>query len=80
MHPGFMEHFLSLGLFESYLRGTFFFCRGENIKLLSQTEYNEERLKTLQGNCDAYQRQVTALVEKNNTLQGISRCNQVFIH
>ncbi|CAL4105087.1 unnamed protein product, partial [Meganyctiphanes norvegica] len=45
--------------------------RNDNIKLVSQAEYNDERIKTLMGNCETFQRQILGLEEKNNTLQGI---------
>lgn len=44
--------------------------RNENIKLVSQAEYNDERIKTLQSNVDVLQRQVASLEKNNSTLQG----------
>ncbi|KAF2365896.1 Nucleoprotein TPR/MLP1 [Trinorchestia longiramus] len=53
------------------MRSTLDKTRSQNVKLLSHAEYNDERIKTLQGNCESYQRQVNALEEKNTTLQSI---------
>ncbi|KAG0724324.1 Nucleoprotein TPR [Chionoecetes opilio] len=53
------------------LRGTMDKTRNENIKLLSQAEYNNERIKTLQNNGDVLRRQIAALEKNNTTLNGI---------
>ncbi|XP_018026947.1 nucleoprotein TPR isoform X2 [Hyalella azteca] len=53
------------------LRATLDKTRSQNVKLLSHAEYNDERIKTMQGNCESFQRQVNALEEKNTTLQSI---------
>nr|XP_045610228.1 nucleoprotein TPR-like [Procambarus clarkii] len=45
--------------------------RNENIKLVSQAEYNDERMKTLQSNTEVLQRQIASLEKNNSTLQGI---------
>lgn len=45
--------------------------RSQNVKLLSHAEYNEERIKTLQGNCESLTRQVAAVEDKNVTLRTI---------
>jgi nucleoprotein TPR len=39
--------------------------RTNNSKLLSQAEYNEERIKILSANTHIYKSQITALEEKN---------------
>lgn len=44
--------------------------RNENIKLLSQAEYNDERIKTLQNNGEVLKRQIAALEKNNGTLNG----------
>lgn len=45
--------------------------RNENVKLISQAEYNDERIKTQQNNAEVLQRQIMALEKNNSTLQGI---------
>ncbi|KAJ9577844.1 hypothetical protein L9F63_025294 [Diploptera punctata] len=41
--------------------------RTQNAKLLSQTEYNDERFKLLNANTNTYKSQIAALEEKNKT-------------
>ncbi|XP_045130805.1 nucleoprotein TPR-like [Portunus trituberculatus] len=53
------------------LRATMEKTRNENIKLLSQAEYNDERIKTLQNNGEVLKRQIAALEKNNSTLNGI---------
>lgn len=53
------------------LRTTMEKTRNENIKLLSQAEYNDERIKTLQNNGEVLRRQIAALEKNNSTLNGI---------
>ena len=47
-----------------------FFYRSENVKLLSQAEFNDERFKVLQHNSEVLQRQVAAMQSNNSTLHG----------
>ncbi|KAG7160494.1 Nucleoprotein TPR-like [Homarus americanus] len=53
------------------LRATMEKTRNQNIKLVSQAEYNDERIKTLQNNNEVLQRQIASLEKNNTTLQGI---------
>ncbi|KAK7072171.1 hypothetical protein SK128_026556, partial [Halocaridina rubra] len=53
------------------LRGTMEKTMSENVKLLSQAEFNDERVKVLTHNSEVLQRQVAALQNNNSTLQGI---------
>ncbi|KAK3887381.1 hypothetical protein Pcinc_008498 [Petrolisthes cinctipes] len=53
------------------LKSTMEKTRNENIKLLSQAEYNDERIKTLQTNADTLHRQLASVEKNNATLQGI---------
>ncbi|XP_064098408.1 nucleoprotein TPR-like isoform X2 [Macrobrachium nipponense] len=53
------------------LRSTMEKTMSENVKLLSQAEFNDERLKVLQHNSEVLQRQLGALQNNNSTLHGI---------
>ncbi|XP_071529693.1 uncharacterized protein [Panulirus ornatus] len=53
------------------LRATMEKTRNENIKLVSQAEYNDERIKAQQNNTEILQRQIASLEKNNSTLQGI---------
>lgn len=53
------------------LRKTMEKTRNENIKLLSQSEYDNERIKTLQNNGEVLRRQIAVLEKNNATLNGI---------
>ncbi|KAK4316810.1 hypothetical protein Pmani_012065 [Petrolisthes manimaculis] len=53
------------------LKSTMEKTRNENIKLLSQAEYNDERIKTLHTNADTLHRQLASVEKNNATLQGI---------
>ncbi|XP_068238323.1 nucleoprotein TPR-like isoform X2 [Palaemon carinicauda] len=53
------------------LRSTMEKTMSENVKLLSQAEFNDERVKVLQHNSEVLQRQLAALQNNNSTLHGI---------
>ncbi|XP_066988708.1 nucleoprotein TPR-like [Macrobrachium rosenbergii] len=53
------------------LRSTMEKTMSENVKLLSQAEFNDERVKVLQHNSEVLQRQLGALQNNNSTLHGI---------